>query len=184
MKRIAIDMDEVMADNVRKELRLYKEDFGTDMSKEQLWEIGKHLFFHAPKERRLRIMENYHRPGFFRDLPIMENAVEVIEALHKEYELFIVTAAMGFPHSFVDKYNWLKEHFPFIDHKHYVFCGHKYMIQADYLIDDNSYNFKGFAGQGLLFSAPHNSKETEGDFKRVDNWLEIKELLLSKKNLL
>lgn len=177
-KRIAIDMDEVLADSVAREIEWYKRDFNITVSRDELWEAGKHLFYYAPEEQRLRIIENINRLGFFEDLPVMENAIEVVEALYEKYEIFIVTAAMPFPNSFIHKYEWLKKNLPFISNRYYVYCGHKYMIQADYLIDDNSYNFKDFPGQGLLFSAPHNIKETEGDFKRVNNWLEIRDLLL------
>ena len=178
MKRIAIDMDEVMADSVARELEWYNKMFETPISRADLWESGKHLYYTAPEIHQQQIWDNIRIDGFFKDLPIVENAVEVIKELHEKYEIFIVTAAMPFPNSFIHKYEWLEKYFPFISHKYYVYCGHKYMIQADYLIDDNSYNFDGFPGQGLLFSAPHNIKEEEGNFQRVNNWLEVQELLL------
>jgi 5'(3')-deoxyribonucleotidase len=49
-----------------------------------------------------------------------------------------------------------------------VFCGDKSILNADYLIDDNGYNFDGFRGEGLLFDAPHNAHETRG--RRVHSW--------------
>jgi 5'-nucleotidase len=83
---------------------------------------------------------------------------------------------MEFPNSFLDKYQWLERHFSFIPWRNYVFCGDKSILNADYLIDDNAYNFDGFRGEGLLFDAPHNALETR--YRRVHGWQEIGELLL------
>jgi 5'(3')-deoxyribonucleotidase len=70
----------------------------------------------------------------------------------------------------------MEKHFPFITWKHIVFCGHKYMIQADYLIDDHEKNLHTFTGTPLLFTAPHNLHIN--DFQRVNNWKEVELLLL------
>ena len=70
----------------------------------------------------------------------------------------------------------METHFPFITWKHIVFCGHKHMIQADYLIDDHEKNLHTFTGTPLLFTAPHNLHIA--DFKRVNNWKEVEKLLL------
>jgi len=177
-KRLAIDMDEVMADSVARELEMYNAIFKTNITKDELWKAGKHLYHYVPENRQWKVSEHIYGPGFFDELPVIENAIEVITKLYEKYEIFIVTAAMSFPHSFLAKYAWLKEHLPFISNRYYVYCGHKYMIQADYLIDDNSYNFKGFPGQGLLYSAPHNINEVGDNFVRVNDWKEVEAYLL------
>jgi 5'-nucleotidase len=65
----------------------------------------------------------------------------------------------------------LQRHFSFIPSTHYVFCGTKSILRADYLIDDQPRNLTRFEGQGLLYSAPHNLEVT--GFVRVNNWLEV-----------
>lgn len=114
--------------------------------------------------------------GFFTDIPVKPNAVEVIQSLMESYEVFIVSAATEFPNSMKEKLGWMKEHFPFISWKHIVFCGHKHMISADYLIDDHEKNLKTFTGTPLLFSAPHNLHIQ--DYERVNSWSEIKARLI------
>lgn len=79
---------------------------------------------------------------------------------------------MEHPNSFTAKYEWLKEHFPFLSDLNFVFCGNKSIINADYLIDDSPRHFKDFKGQGVLFSAPHNKYKT--DYVRVNNWEEVR----------
>jgi 5'-nucleotidase len=83
---------------------------------------------------------------------------------------------MEFPNSFGPKYRWLRRHFPFIPPTHYVFCGDKSILRADYLIDDTFRHFERFQGKGILFSAPHNAKVT--GYHRVAGWREIEQFFL------
>ncbi|AJY73903.1 5' nucleotidase, NT5C type [Paenibacillus beijingensis] len=170
MKRIAIDMDEVIADFNPKHLRLFNEEYKEQITVEHL--MGTSLGDLRPHLRN-EIRAYLYEPAFFRDLEVMKDSQEVIKWLSERYEVFITTAAMEFPTSFTAKYEWLKEHFGFLSELNFVFCGDKSIIHADYLIDDNVRHFKRFTGQGILFSAPHNCNET--GYVRVNNWLEVKE---------
>ena len=100
----------------------------------------------------------------------MPGRQEVVATLTQRHEFFVTTAAMDYPTSFTAKYEWLREHFPFILDSHIVFRGDKGIIAADYLIDDSPYNFERFTGQGLLFTAPYNVHDTR--YPRVHNWYE------------
>ena len=102
----------------------------------------------------------------------MPGSQEVVRELMEDYEVFITTAAMEFRASLEDKFDWLKENFPFIPWTNVVFCGDKSVIRADYMVDDHPYNLRKFEGKGLLFTATHNIDETE--FTRVDNWEEVR----------
>jgi 5'(3')-deoxyribonucleotidase len=109
---------------------------------------------------------------------MIEDSQEVIKELNQHYEIFIATAAMELPTSFTSKYEWLKEHFSFLNERNLVFCGDKSIIKADYLIDDSPRNFIGFEGQGILFTNPYNLHVT--DYVRVNNWKEVREFFLEK----
>lgn len=174
MKRIAIDMDEVMADIVAKHVSVYNRDFLDTVSLEEMH--GKRLRDIRP--HRVEEINRYlNHPDFFRDLPVMEGCQEVIRALTEHYEVYITSAAMEVPTSFAAKYAWLREHFPFLSDMNFVFCGDKSIIHADYLIDDNARHFARFIGQGVLFTAPHNVEETR--YVRVNNWQDVRALFLS-----
>lgn len=172
-KRIAIDMDEVMADLHHRRLELYQNEFNVNLSDEQLH--GKKLFEVVPPEHMPRARSYLWEEGFFRNLEVMPGAYEVILELSKSYEIFVATAAMEVPHSFREKYDWLQEHFAFIDPMNYIFCGHKYMLATDYLIDDTPKHHETFPGHGILFDAPHNRDETR--YPRVANWYDVPALL-------
>src|SRR5215469_8725958 len=83
---------------------------------------------------------------------------------------------MEIPESFAAKYRWLRTHFPFISEKNIVFRGDKRIIDADYLIDDEAKHFTEFRGNGILFSAPHNS--TGARYERVASWQQVRARLL------
>jgi 5'-nucleotidase len=166
MKRIAIDMDEVLADIMPKFLDLYEQYFGKRLQPE---DYAGSKIYKLPGAYKVR--NALFEKGFFRDLPAIEGSVEGVRTLMEHYEVFIVTAAMEFRSSFEDKYDWLQEHFPFIHWKNIIFCGDKSIIRTDYMIDDHAFNLETFQGKGLLFTAAHNLEETR--FQRVNNWEEV-----------
>lgn len=154
MSRIAIDMDEVITDALSKHVNLYDQHFNKKTNVEDL--VGMSLPQYVAPEEKLKVIEIVQHETFFDDLEVFPGAIETLEALSKEHELFITTAAMEVPNSFNGKYKWLLKHVPFIDTMNFVFCGDKSIVNADYLIDDNVRHFKRFVGKGLLFDAPHN----------------------------
>lgn len=144
MKRIAIDMDEVIADANHRAYEWYERDFNIRIAQDMV--AGKYLRDAVPPDHRAKVMQYPHTEGFFKDLPVMPDSQDVILELSKKYEIFIASAAMEFKTSFVHKFEWMKEHFPFIPWTHIVFCGDKSIINADYLIDDHVRHFAHFKG--------------------------------------
>jgi 5'-nucleotidase len=169
VRRICVDMDEVMADTLAEHLRRYNQAFDEDVTLEDL--AGKGLWEIAPVDRRQELRAFLDAEDFFEDLPLMADAQPVLMDLAGRFEIFIATQAMAVPNSLGPKYRWLQRHFPFVPPTHYVFCGDKSILRADYLVDDQPRNLERFEGQGLLFSAPHNLAVT--GFVRVENWLEV-----------
>ncbi len=174
MKRVAIDMDDVLADTTVKIIHTINSLLDKNYSYDEL--MSDRLARERFREDYLANNSFLWQPGFFLDVPIKAKAVEIVEKLSEKYEIFIVSAATEFPESLKEKLIWMKQHFPFISWTHIVFCGHKYMIQADYLIDDHEKNLKTFIGTPLLFTAPHNLHIHE--YQRVDTWDAVANLLL------
>lgn len=174
-KKIAIDMDEVMADPIAKFIRLYNQEFNLNLCLPDIH--GREVHEAVPPEHKDKIWEYINAEGFFRDLAVIPDSQEVIKALMEKYEVFIVSAGMEFRNSLIDKFDWLHEHFPFISWKNYVLCGDKSIIGADIMIDDRPRNLRTFAGERkLLFTSPHNVNLTE--FERVSTWSEVAAKLL------
>ena len=185
-KVIAVDMDEVIADALGEHLTRYNREFANahtaaitldDLRGRRLWQvIPAHL--HSTLDNYLR------QDDFFRNLAVMPHAQRVLERLQSRYEIFIASAAMEVPTSFVAKYDWLAEHFPFIPTSHIVFCGDKSILRADFLIDDNPRQLALFHDltnpiaprEGILYSSPTNIHIT--DYRRVDDWQAVEQLFL------
>ncbi|BAV08766.1 5'(3')-deoxyribonucleotidase [Filimonas lacunae] len=172
MARIIIDMDEVMADIVPHMIEYYQQATGEKVDIEQL--AGKHV--HEAVSQPELIRQILLTPGFFRTAPLIKDSVTTIQALNNVHEVYIVSAAMEFPQSLIEKYEWLEEHFPFISWQQITLCGSKQLVSGDYMIDDHLKNLDYFNGEKLLFTSPHNvfiEKHT-----RINNWQEIANLLL------
>jgi 5'-nucleotidase len=72
MKRIAIDMDETIADAVLKLTNLYERDFNRRFSPEELH--GRSLRDVFPPEHQDKLKEYLNAEGFFRDLEVMPDS--------------------------------------------------------------------------------------------------------------
>ena len=177
LKRIAIDMDEVMADAVTEHLRRYNRDFDEQVTVADL--EGKNVWDFVQMDRHAALEAYLRSEDFFAVLGVMPDSQRVLRRLQQQYEVFIATAAMEVPTSFTAKYKWLAQHFPFIPASHIVFCGDKSVIRADFLIDDNPRQLQRFCGEGILYGTYHNIHVT--GFRRVNNWREVEEMFMGAK---
>ncbi len=171
--RIAVDMDEVIADAFSKHLLHYNQQTGAQLTTEMVTKSG--LGPLIPLERRDAFNAIPHADGFFADLEVVSGSQEALQELARHHDVYITSAAMDVPNSFADKFEWLEKHFSFIPTSRVVFCGAKNIIDADVLIDDRSRHFKGFRGTGILFTAPHNA--TEAADLRANSWKDVLDLL-------
>jgi 5'(3')-deoxyribonucleotidase len=162
-------MDEVMADTLAEHLRRYNQAFEEEITPDDL--AGKGLWEVAPLDRQAELRAFLDAEDFFEDLALMPGAQQVLKGLSVRFEVFIATQAMSVPNSLGPKYRWLQRHFSFIPPTHYVFCGDKSILRADFLIDDLPRNLERFQGQGILFTAPHNLTAT--GFVRVKDWQQV-----------
>lgn len=174
---IAIDMDGVLADIEAQFIDWYYRDYGVLVTREEM--LGKPEPEAFPDKDA--IWRFINTAGFFRTLPVMPNAVEVVKELMQHFDVYIVTAAMEFPLSLFEKFEWLKEHFPFISWRNIIMCGDKSVIDTDYLIDDHCKNLDFCKGKAIMFSAAHNSNIDRHE--RVSSWNEVSTLFSAVRNL-
>lgn len=171
MERIAVDMDGVLADTTEQFFLFDERDFGRRRTIEEV--IGKPESVAFPKGK-----EYVRTKDFFRTASVMNESQNILNELNGRYEIFVVSAATEFPQSLLEKYEWLREHFPFITWQQIVFCGSKTIVEADMMIDDHFKNLDPFKGTTFLFSQPHNLLQNEGRHRRVNSWKEIADILL------
>lgn len=173
MKRLIIDMDDVMADTTGQFITFYEKEFGVKIDRNALH--GKDECLGFPDHHDI-IRKFPYRENFFRTITVMEGCQTILEALNKKYDLFIVSAAIQFPLSLHEKLLWLEEHFPFLHWKQIVFCGSKAVVHGDYMIDDYTFNLEHFNGEKFMFTAPHNIFLNQ--YQRLNSWKEVGERFL------
>ena len=178
-ERVIIDMDEVIADPMGEMIRWYQEQHDGEIVHANM--LGGSWVKGFPEVHHNLINERLKSPGFFRNLPVMEDAVEVIREMNQRYELFIVSAAMEFPNSLKDKVEWLGDHFQFLTWKQITLCGDKRLIFGDHMIDDHVKNLEHFKGKPWLFTSAHNLDITAYD--RIDDWNHAGRIFLDEKRI-
>ena len=170
-KTIAIDMDNVIADTATQFINLYEKYYGVRMLAASIAGLPEHEAFPDNAVRKF-----IHLPDFFRTIPVMPGAQQAVKQLMQYMDVYIVSAAIEYPHSLTEKYEWLKEHFPFITWRNIIFCGDKSIVNTDYMIDDYVKNLDGCKGKTYLYTAGHN---VNIDYpRRVNNWEEVVEVIL------
>ncbi|MGA8312300.1 MAG: PQ-loop domain-containing transporter [Terriglobales bacterium] len=176
--RIAVDMDEVIADSFSKHLSVYNQLVGANLTTEIVSKKG--LGAVIPHDRRDQFAAIPHGEGFFNDLEVIEGSREALLELSRHHDIFIASAAMEVPTSFDAKYKWLQKHFTFIPTSRIVFCGDKNIVDADILVDDRSRHFADFRGTGILFTAPHNAGESAE--LRANSWNDVLRILQGERS--
>lgn len=173
-KTIAIDMDGVLGDLEPQYFKIYEQKTGIRITPQDIAGLTEQ----DPFFREIYAM--LHSPGFFRTLPLIRGAVEAVQSLMIDFDIYIVSAAMEFPLSLTEKYEWLAEHFPFISWKNIVLCGDKSIIKTDFLIDDHCKNLDTCHGKPILFTAYHNIHFHH--HQRADSWADVLEILKEHRN--
>jgi 5'-nucleotidase len=173
-KRILVDMDDVLADASERILEILNQKNNLSLSKDFF--DDKDFYDYVKSNNLKSYRDELNAPGFFGNLNVIPDSQEVLAELSEKHEVFIVSAAMEFPNSLKEKYDWMQTHFPFISWKNIMLCGDKSIVKGDILIDDHEKNLIHFDGETILFDAIHNKKIN--NYNRISNWLDIKKHIL------
>src|ERR1700716_845716 len=97
MQRVIIDMDEVIADPMGDMINWYRKEYGLEVDYQKM--LGGSWIRGFPEDHQLIVKGRIMAEGFFRNLSVMPDSVEVIKEINNRYEVFIVSAATEFPNS-------------------------------------------------------------------------------------
>lgn len=185
MKKLIIDMDDVICG--KGFIKMVNEFLGTDYEEK---DAGSYYINDLiPQDKFDDWVEYFTNKNAYDYVDLSENVQEVMKELNKKYDIYIVTAfvfrdAKEFSGSHLkNKFDYLRKNLPFIEPEKYVFTTNKDIIDADIRIDDSMKKLNGKAEMKLLFTAYHNLNITDEELERegmirVNNWNEVKELLL------
>lgn len=184
MKKIMVDMDEVICDGGF--LSLVNQFLETNY---QIEEIKTYYMQDLiPKEKYPEWTKFFNTKNVYDYCKMLPYSYEVLKKLSKKYEIYIVTAYIFRNNeeysakNLSNKFEYLYKNLPFISPNNYIFATNKEIIHCDIKIDDKLSNLKGNAETKLLFTAYHNKELTEEELKqngviRVNGWKEIEKLL-------
>lgn len=155
---VLVDMDNVMVNLLSAWLRQYEEVGGERVSLEAITEYNWEGFV-KDRELFLRVLKS---GGVFYEAEPMPMAKEGMRLLSEVAEVLIVTKALpSSSRTFDAKLHTLWRHFPGIDFQRVIFTGQKYLIRADYLIEDSAENVEKWLkanpeGHAFLIDWPYN----------------------------
>ena len=190
MESLMVDMDDVIVTS-EGWLYLINEYLGTNYTYDDV--DGYYIQNLVPKELRQDFLDNYFAERNFYDYcNINPYAIEVLKELNEVYKICIGTA-WEIPGSLKasrahlnKKFDFLQEHFPFLSLRSYSFTNDKSFLEPKIKIDDVLHNLDS-ARKKILYTTFHNKNISKGyliahNIHRVDDWLDIKRLLLTNKN--
>lgn len=188
IRRIGIDIDEVLVDFISPFSKYYNSKFNTQISEEHFVSYNLSQVFKTSQEKITLEVHEFTKSESFKKLPPLEGSIEAIEKLSEEYELFIITARS----EEVSKttLDWLKTHFKdkfknvHFSHNPYITgpirstkteIGRK--LKIDLLIEDNLSFAIESAEAGikvLMIDATWNQSDTlHRNITRVYSWNDI-----------
>ena len=174
MKRICIDMDEVIADAVAEHLLRYNRDHNEQLTKADLH--GKWLWDLVAPERHPTLEQYLRSEDFFRVLPVMPDVHASCARCSPS------TRCSSRPPRWKSRLPSPRSTFgststsPSSPPRTSSSAATSRILQADFLIDDNPRQLHRFSGEGILYTSPHNVNVT--GFRRVNSWLEVEQLFL------
>jgi 5'(3')-deoxyribonucleotidase len=186
--RLLVDSDSVVVDLIGPWCAKYNELYHDDLMVEKFGGDFGGIDKVVKPECGKKVYDIFKEEGFFESLEPLEGAIDGLEELNSQHDLYIVTAYSGTPNSAKGKATWYKENCPFIDTDHsLILCKEKHMLCGDVMVDDSLKNLEMFYNEQrtrrdvteplytVCYSAPHNS---EAAFKNyidyvVDNWKDL-----------
>jgi len=199
-QKIAIDIDDVLADNAAGFIAFSNNTWGTTLQTEdyqehwmELWNVDL-----AEAERRGATL---HEAAIFKEYNHSEAALPVLKRLSKDYDLCIVTSRRS--HTRDDTFAWIHQHYEglFSDEMiHYAGIWDKGItldglsvtkadvlaeVGADYLIDDQFKHCEGVAlsGRKALLFGEYKWNQVDvlpSEVVRVKDWAAVEEYFYDK----
>lgn len=162
---VAVDVDEVVADLMTAWLGLYNTDYHDTVTRADIRGWQAHEFVKPGCGRRL--YGYLSRPDLYELVHPVPGALAGVTALRQVARVIFVSSCVT--GAYDQKVHWLVRH-GFLPQglptQHdFIACADKWLVGADYLIDDRSDTIDVFPGFGVLYDAPWNQESQAYRFR-------------------
>lgn len=166
-----IDCDEVLRSLLDNMVALYNEEFGENVSRDDIKDFNVEVSFPRIKEVTGGTASEwfFQKNGFrlFACSEALPKIKEAIDKLRKYGQVIIVTYQKTFNNK-IDTLEWLNRNG--IEYDGLCFIKNKTLLHVDFLVDDNWWNFLGAnAETGILITAPYNKDVEIGELMEKSN---------------
>lgn len=182
--RIGVDIDGVLADLLTPWLKWYNKEYNDNLTNEDIisWDMNKFV----KKEAKNKIYDYLNFPNIYDDIKVLDPlSIGVLKewASEPSLEIFIITSCGNRPNMIAGKLKWLKENYPFLNKRNFVFTDNKGVANVDVMVDDYSVNLdKVFKANDqtylFLYDSYHNQDKSDDDYVRVKNWKDIENKII------
>ena len=178
MTIVGIDIDDVCADLIPAWLQIYKLRSAHVLKREDITDWNISLF--VKPEFREEIYSYIEMPLLYNMVKPVAGALDGYNYLKSAgYDIVFVTHAT--PGCAGRKFEWLIDNGFDVDHRNYIECQRKELIDVDILVDDKWENVRDTTGVGILFNTPWNQKYEWS--LRASNWKQVVAIIEGKAGL-
>lgn len=171
----AIDVDSVLRNNLGEMVKLYNQEFNENMTIDDITDYKTDISFPRIEDETGKTSSQWffqeHSNELFVEAEPFEHASDDIMELRKFGKVIIVT----YQKTKLNKQqtlDWLDKNN--IQYDGIVFVKDKSIVDCDYFIDDNDWNFNGCkASHGILINAPYNRNLNLEELRRKTYCKEI-----------
>jgi uncharacterized HAD superfamily protein len=180
--KIAIDVDEVLAEQLDSLVKFYEEETGQYVSKEEFFSYNWADVWKISLEEAIEWDRKFKESPYFENISVVEGAKEAIQKLKDEHEIYVVTSR---PIEFKQKtVEWLWNHFG-IDESRIFLSGDFHRTQGktkeqicsdlgiSVIIDDRGdfgLNYARVGMKVLMPDKPWNQEFEHENLIRCDGW--------------
>ncbi len=180
---ILIDMDNTLSNFNEAAIRYLRnvKGFNGKITKGELaqYDFFRNIFPNLNNKDVDKLYEDmFNWPGFWMSAKPFPASPEIMSRLNKKHNLYIVTKPWKTSLNCIpEKISWIQYYLPFFDLDNVIFCSNKHLIIGDYIIEDSPrYLESTICKNTIAFNYPYNQHIDVTH--RVDNWIQIGQLLL------
>jgi len=177
-----VDMDETIVNLTGPWFDILNEKAGTNFTRDDV-DMYDCVKFYEPYLSEKEVLEPFYMEGFWQNLPPLPGAIDAIRFLAAHgLDVFILSSPWRSTYCAWEKTRWVEEHLGFLGENRLILTRNKYLIRADFFVDDHIEMIQHCSPVRILIDRGWNrdiGNLPSGWFKRVKNMTEAANYIMS-----